>query len=75
MSHKTAMSRGEGRQLPLPQMDLFKDGLPGSFVGAPGWPELPAKAQATLTSLMARLILDHAEKTAASPARKTSHDH
>ena len=71
MSHKTAMSRGEGRQPQLPQMDLFKNGLPGT----PRWPELPAKARATLTSLIARLILDHAEKTAASPARETSYDH
>ncbi|WP_125461772.1 hypothetical protein [Rhodomicrobium sp. R_RK_3] len=69
MSHKTAMSRGEGRQPQLPQMDLFKNGLPGSFAGAPRWPELPAKARATLTSLMARLILDHAEKTATPPRK------
>ena len=75
MSHKTAMSRGEGRQPQLPQMDLFENGLPGSFVGAPRWPELPAKARAPLTSLMARLILDHAEKTATPPARETGYDH
>jgi hypothetical protein len=75
MSHKTAMSRGEDRQQRLPQMDLFKNDLPGAFVGAPRWPELPAKERATLTSLIARLILDHAEKTAASPARETSYDH
>ena len=75
MSHKSAVSRGEGRQPQLPPMDMFQNGLPGSFVGAPRWPELPAKARATLTSLMARLILDHAEKAAASPAREAGYDH
>jgi hypothetical protein len=56
-------------------MDLFKNALSGSVVGAPRWPELPAKARATLTNLMARLILDHAEKTTTPPARETGYDH
>jgi hypothetical protein len=36
----------------------------------PSWPELPAQAQAALTSLMTRLILDHAATTATTPRAK-----
>jgi hypothetical protein len=76
MSHKTAMSGGGGRHSrQLPQMDLFENDLPGSFAGAPRWPELPAEARATLTSLMTQLILDHAKKTTTPPTRETGHDH
>jgi hypothetical protein len=56
-------------------MDLFENDLPGSFAGAPRWPELPAEARATLTSLMTQLILDHAKKTTTPPTRETGHDH
>src|SRR5246500_3206199 len=35
-------------------------GRPNGAIGAPAWPELPAEARAALTSLMTRLILDHA---------------
>ena len=74
MSHKTAISREGGRHSrQLSQMELFENDLPGT--GAPRWPELPAEARATLTSLIARLILDHAEKTAAVARKETSYDH
>jgi hypothetical protein len=43
-------------------------------IGAPAWRELPAEARAALTSLMTRLILDHAATTAAPPAKEDGHD-
>jgi len=55
-------------------MDLFMVATVDSAVGAPAWQELPAEAQSMLTSLIARLILDHAGKTVAAPAREASHD-
>jgi acyl-CoA reductase-like NAD-dependent aldehyde dehydrogenase len=56
-------------------MDLFMNAAQaGSAVGAPAWPQLPAEARAALTSLMAQLILDHAGKAAAPPAREAGHD-
>jgi hypothetical protein len=44
-------------------MDLFASGQSSSAIGAPAWPELPAEVQGTLTSLMAQLILEHADKS------------
>ncbi len=38
-------------------------------------PALFANARATLTSLMAQLILDHAAKTTTPPTREAGHDH
>jgi hypothetical protein len=38
------------------------------------WPELPAKARATLMSLMKQLILDYAATTATPRAKEVSHD-
>jgi hypothetical protein len=43
-------------------------------VGAPAWQEPPAEAQSMLISLIAQLILDHAAKTVAAPAREAGHD-
>ena len=76
MSGKTATSvRRRHYQRPgLRQMDLFKAAASHSAVGAPAWQELPAEAQSMLTSLIAQLILDHAGKTAAAPAREAGHD-
>jgi len=55
-------------------MDLFKSNQPDGAIGAPTWPNLPAEARATLTSLMTQLILDHAARTAAPLAREAGHD-
>jgi hypothetical protein len=55
-------------------MDLFRAATVDSAVGAPAWQELPAEAQSMLTSLIAQLILDHAGKTEAAPAREAGHD-
>jgi hypothetical protein len=55
-------------------MDLFGSDQPRSVIGAPGWPELPAQTQATLTSLIARLILEHADKNKTAPMTEVGHD-
>ena len=56
------------------QMDLFESDQPDGAGGAPAWPELPAEARAALTSLMTRLILEHAGKTATRLATEAGHD-
>ncbi|WP_168195511.1 hypothetical protein [Bradyrhizobium sp. NAS80.1] len=45
-----------------------------SAIGAPAWSELPPEARAALTSLMTRLILDHAATTATPRAKEVDHD-
>ena len=55
------------------QIDLFGSGLSNDATGAPAWPELPAEARAALTSLMTRLILDHAATTATPCAKEADH--
>ena len=78
MSRTTAMPwngyRYNRRSRPQQQMDLFGSGLPNDAIGAPAWPELPAEARAALTSLMTRLILDHAATTATPRAKEADHD-
>ena len=59
---------------PQQQMDLFESDLSNGAIGAPAWPELPAEARAALTSLMTRLILDHAATTATPCAKEADHD-
>jgi hypothetical protein len=44
----------------LQQIELFAENAP--TVGMPVWSRLPAETQAALTTLMTRLILDHADK-------------
>lgn len=77
MSRQTAMP-GSGyrhNQQPRPQqMDLFGSGPSSGATGAPTWSELPAEAQAALTSLMTQLILDHAATTATPRAKEVGHD-
>ncbi|MEY9604119.1 hypothetical protein ABIF65_009504 [Bradyrhizobium japonicum] len=78
MSRQTAMPGSgyrHGRQpRAQPQMDLFGSGLPNGAIGAPTWLDLPAEARAALTSLMTRLILDHAATTATPRAKEADHD-
>jgi hypothetical protein len=66
--------RHNRRSRPQYQIDLFESGLSNDATGAPAWPELPAQARAALTSLMTQLILDHAARTASSPAKEVGHD-
>lgn len=69
-----ATHRHNRRSRPQQQMDLFGNGLPNDAIGAPAWPELPTEARAALTSLMTKLILDHAATTATPPAKEVGHD-
>jgi len=66
--------RHNRRLRPQHQIDLFGSGLSNDATGAPAWPELPAEARAALTSLMTRLILDHAATIATSRAKEADHD-
>jgi acyl-CoA reductase-like NAD-dependent aldehyde dehydrogenase len=56
------------------QIDLFGDGSDTARTDTPAWQELPAETRATLTSLMARLILEHAETRHAFSTKEISHD-
>ena len=77
MSREMAMPgnryRHNRRSRPQQQMDLFGSDLSNGAIGAPAWPELPAEARAALTSLMTRLILDHAATTATPCAKEADH--
>ena len=59
---------------PAPQLDLFGDDRPRTIVDTPAWPDLPAETRATLTGLMARLIIEHADGRRAGSTREASHD-
>ena len=82
MSGKTASSRAAvrqsrtkyGRRRKPEQMDLFGRGQPSIAVGAPTWPELPPETQRALTRLMARLLLEHADKSQAAAMTGAAHD-
>lgn len=64
----------EGRRRPTQQIELFGDERLGALVDIPAWQDLPAATQAVLTSLMTRLILDHAETRPAGPVAGAGHD-
>jgi hypothetical protein len=59
---------------PAPQLDLFGDDRPRAIVDTPAWPDLPAETRATLTGLMARLIIEHADGSRAGSTREAGHD-
>jgi hypothetical protein len=73
---RNAKERNRHNRQPRPQqqMDLFGTDLSIGAIGAPAWPELPAKARAALTNLMTQLILDHAATTATPRAKEVGHD-
>ena len=56
------------------QMDLFGSGQSSIAVGVPAWPELPAETQRALIRLMARLLLEHADKSQTAPTTGAGHD-
>jgi hypothetical protein len=82
MSGKTASWRAPvqpSRTLPdrrrkPQQMDLFGSGQSSVVIGAPAWPELPAETQRALIRLMARLLLEHADKSQTAPLTGAGHD-
>jgi hypothetical protein len=69
--HRSACTKG--RHGPTQQTDLF-GGRPSTVVDTPAWQDLPAATQAVLTSLMARLFLDHAETCRAGSTEEAGHD-
>ena len=82
MSGKTASCRAPAqpsrtmpdRRRKPQQMDLFGSGQSSIAVGVPAWSELPAETQRALTRLMARLVLEHADKCQAAPLTGAGHD-
>jgi hypothetical protein len=64
----------ESRRRPAQQIELFGDERSGALVDTPAWQDLPAATQAVLTSLMARLLLTHAERHSAGPRAEARHD-
>jgi hypothetical protein len=54
------------------QIDLFAANAP-TIGGMPAWFRLPMETQAALTTLMTRLILDHADKRQMG-SRRDGHD-
>ncbi|WMT76517.1 hypothetical protein [Bradyrhizobium sp. Ash2021] len=64
----------QDRRRKAPQMDLFASGQSGGLIGPPDWPELLAEVQDTLTSLMAQLILEHADKSRTAVMMEAGHD-
>ena len=77
VSANTSKRRGactEGRRGPTQQAELFGNERPGALVGTPAWQDLPVATQAVLTSLMARLILEHAETRRDAPVAEAGHD-
>ena len=63
-----------GRRGPTQQAELFGDERHSALAGTPAWQDLPAATQAVLTSLMARLILDHAKTRQAGSVAEVGHD-
>ncbi len=61
--------RGEPRQF-----DLFASASAGATRKTPEWRVLPAETRQTLTHLMARLILEHADGDCAPRREETRHD-
>ena len=53
------------------QIDLFAQDTGKT---APTWRELPEEARVRLTTLMARLILDHARLDGAAPSKEVNDD-
>ena len=68
------MKRVDNLPGPAPQLDLFGDDRPRTIVDTPAWLDLPAETRATLTGLMARLIIEHADGSRTGSTREASHD-
>ena len=58
----------------LRQLDLFGRDAKDHATRAPAWPELPLEARAELTSLMAQLILEHADRSKTAAMTEAAHD-
>ena len=60
------------RQRTTDQFDLFSN--PHDAAQTPQWQALPAETRRTLTKLMVRLILDHADGDLAREREERRHD-
>ena len=56
------------------QIDLFAGALQKTMGEIPAWSGLPTEAQAALTDLMTRLILDHTDKSQIGSIPEVGHD-
>ena len=56
------------------QIDLFGEPLLMRPMTAPTWQNLPIETRSTLTSLMARLILEHVRARVDGSQREAGHD-
>ena len=62
------------RQSKTYQFDLFSNPHDAKTAQMPQWQTLPAEARRTLTKLMVRLILDHADGDRAPQREELHHD-
>ena len=63
------------RRRPIPhQLDLFAHPSDADPVPTPHWQTLPDEARVTLTRLMVRLILDHADGANAAHRTEARHE-
>jgi hypothetical protein len=69
------MKRTQARCRVPVQIDLFAEARLKAIGGMPAWSGLPGETQATLTALMTRLLVDHADKNRADLMTETGHDH
>lgn len=56
------------------QIDLFAGEPPKTIGNMPAWSALPTEIQAALTSLITRLILEHADKSRIGSMAEAGHD-
>jgi hypothetical protein len=62
------------RQRASQQIELFAEKQQSAIGSMPAWSMLPTDVQAALTSLMTRLILEHADASRIGSMTETDHD-
>jgi hypothetical protein len=73
MQHHTKQRQAR-RRAPL-QIDLFAGDPQKAGGDMPVWSGLPPEIQTALTSLMMRLLLEHADERRIGPTTEAGHDH